>query len=58
MFSIFGKDDERKKPKEGGSLLDRLKQSISKTRSQITTKVEDLISVSYTHLTLPTICSV
>src|SRR5258707_14154283 len=44
MFSIFGKDDERKKPKEGGSLLDRLKQSVSKTRSQITAKVEDLIS--------------
>jgi len=44
MFSIFGKDDESKKPKEGGSLLDRLKQSISKTRSQITAKVEDLIS--------------
>jgi len=46
MFSIFGKDkdDERKKPKEGGSLLDRLKQSISKTRTQITAKVEDLIS--------------
>ena len=44
MFSIFGKDDERKKPKESGSLLDRLKQSISKTRTQITAKVEDLIS--------------
>ncbi len=46
MFSIFGKDkdDERKKPAEGGSLLDRLKQSISKTRTQIATKVEDLIS--------------
>ena len=44
MFSIFGKDDERKKAKEGGSLLDRLKQSISKTRTQITAKVEDLIS--------------
>ncbi len=48
MFSIFGKDkdkdDERKKPKEGGSLLDRLKQSISKTRTQISGKVEDLIS--------------
>ena len=41
MLSIFGKDDERK---EGGSLLDRLKQSISKTRSQITAKVEDLVS--------------
>src|ERR1035437_1759801 len=46
MLSIFGKDkdDERKKPKEGVSLLDRLKQSVSKTRSQITTKVENLIS--------------
>src|SRR6202051_5294804 len=44
MISIFGKDDERKNPKEGVSLLDRLKQSISKTRTQITAKVEDLIS--------------
>jgi fused signal recognition particle receptor len=44
MFSIFSKDDERKKTKESGSLLDRLKQSISKTRTQITNKVEDLIS--------------
>src|ERR1700686_1997080 len=44
MLSIFSKDDERKKPKESGSLLDRLKQSISKTRTQIASKVEDLIS--------------
>ncbi|HEY2646850.1 MAG TPA: signal recognition particle-docking protein FtsY [Candidatus Acidoferrales bacterium] len=45
MFSLFGKkEDDQKKPKEAGSLLDRLKQSISKTRTQITTKVEDLIS--------------
>ncbi len=45
MFSIFNKkDDDQKKPKEGGSLLDRLKQSITKTRTQIATKVEDLIS--------------
>src|SRR6202162_257862 len=44
MLSIFGKDDDSKKPKEGGSLLDRLKQSISKTRTQITSKVGDLIS--------------
>jgi fused signal recognition particle receptor len=44
MLSIFGKDDESKKPKESGSLLDRLKQSISKTRTQIASKVEDLIS--------------
>ena len=42
MLSIFGnKEDE---VKQGGSLLDRLKQSVSKTRSQITAKVEDLIS--------------
>jgi fused signal recognition particle receptor len=48
MLSIFGKENE---PKEsgparpaGGSLLDRLKQSVSKTRSQLTAKVEDLIS--------------
>jgi len=44
MFSIFSKDDEKKKPVEGGSLLDRLKQSISKTRTQIVAKVEDLVS--------------
>jgi fused signal recognition particle receptor len=44
MLSIFGNDDEKKKAKESGSLLDRLKQSISKTRTQITSKVEDLIS--------------
>ena len=46
MFSIFGKnkDDETKERKESGSLLDRLKQSVSKTRSQIAAKVEDLIS--------------
>src|SRR5665213_2510786 len=45
MLSIFSKkDDDQKKPKEGSSLLDRLKQSINKTRTQISTKVEDLIS--------------
>jgi fused signal recognition particle receptor len=46
MFSIFSKkkDDGEKKPKEAESLLDRLKQSISKTRTQIASKVEDLIS--------------
>ena len=36
MFSIFEKSE--------GSLLDRLKQSVSKTRSQIAAKVEDLVS--------------
>src|SRR6267154_8521 len=42
MLSIFGNNEDE--IKQGGSLLDRLKQSISKTRSQITAKVEDLIS--------------
>jgi fused signal recognition particle receptor len=36
MFSIFNKGEE--------SLLDRLKQSVSKTRSQIVAKVENLVS--------------
>jgi fused signal recognition particle receptor len=36
MFSIFNKRER--------SLLDRLKQSVSKTRSQIVAKVEDLVS--------------
>jgi fused signal recognition particle receptor len=50
MFSLFGKDKEKEKseqgkePKEGGSLFERLKQSVSKTRTQIAAKVEDLIS--------------
>jgi fused signal recognition particle receptor len=46
MLSIFGKDkdDEAKKPQEGGSLFDRLRQSITKTRTQIVNKVEDLVS--------------
>jgi fused signal recognition particle receptor len=43
MFSIFGKKKEDE-GKPGGLLLDLLKQSVSKTRSQITSKVEDLIS--------------
>ena len=41
MFSIFG--NKRGRGKES-SLLDRLKQSVSKTRSQIAAKVEDLVS--------------
>jgi fused signal recognition particle receptor len=36
MLSLFNKNEE--------SLLDRLKQSVSKTRSQIVAKVEDLVS--------------
>jgi fused signal recognition particle receptor len=40
MFSIFKKDEKKSEP----SLLDRLKQSVSKTRSQIVARVEDLVS--------------
>src|SRR5712691_9111970 len=40
MFSIFKKDEK----KSEGSLLERLKQSVSKTRSQIVARVEDLVS--------------
>jgi fused signal recognition particle receptor len=41
MFSIFKKSEE---PKNQESLLDRLKKSVAKTRSQIVAKVEDLVS--------------
>jgi fused signal recognition particle receptor len=44
VLSIFGNEEERKKPADSGSLFDRLKQSITKTRDQISSKVEDLIS--------------
>jgi fused signal recognition particle receptor len=40
MFSIFKKDEKKTEP----SLLERLKQSVSKTRSQIVARVEDLVS--------------
>jgi fused signal recognition particle receptor len=40
MFSLFKKEEK----KSESSLLDRLKQSVSKTRSQIVAKVEDLVS--------------
>jgi fused signal recognition particle receptor len=43
MLSLFGNEKEDQ-AKQGNSLLDRLKQSVSKTRSQITAKVEDLVS--------------
>jgi fused signal recognition particle receptor len=44
MISLFGNDDEKKKAAEGGSLFDRLKQSITKTRTEIVARVEDLVS--------------
>src|SRR5712675_2920783 len=40
VLSLFNND----KKKEEASLLDRLKQSVSKTRSQIVARVEDLVS--------------
>ncbi|HET9401030.1 MAG TPA: signal recognition particle-docking protein FtsY [Candidatus Acidoferrales bacterium] len=43
MFSIFGrKDDAAEKPSRG--LLERLKESVAKTRTQISERVEDLFS--------------
>jgi fused signal recognition particle receptor len=38
MFSIFGKDKNKSEP----SLLERLKRSVSKTRSELAARVEDL----------------
>jgi fused signal recognition particle receptor len=42
MFSIFGKKKSANGEKPSASLLDRLKESVSKTRSQIAAKVEGL----------------
>ncbi|MGB6429100.1 MAG: signal recognition particle-docking protein FtsY [Candidatus Acidiferrales bacterium] len=42
MFSLFGKGKE--KAKSEGSLLDRLKRSVERTRSQIAARVEELVS--------------
>nr|HEV7954181.1 signal recognition particle-docking protein FtsY [Candidatus Acidoferrales bacterium] len=42
MFSIFGKKKSGDGEKPSTSLLDRLKESVSKTRSQIAAKVEGL----------------
>jgi fused signal recognition particle receptor len=42
MFSIFGKKKSEGGEKPSASLLDRLKESVSKTRSQIAAKVEGL----------------
>ena len=43
MFSIFGKNKSGEE-KPSGSLLDRLKESVSKTRSQIAARVEGLFT--------------
>ena len=42
MFSLFGKGKD--KAKSEGSLLDRLKRSVERTRSQIAARVEELVS--------------
>jgi fused signal recognition particle receptor len=42
MFSIFGKKKTGDSEKPSASLLDRLKESVSKTRTQIAAKVEGL----------------
>ena len=43
MFSIFGKKEEAQEKRSRG-LLDRLKESVAKTRTQIAERVEDLFS--------------
>ena len=42
MFSLFGKGKD--KGKSEGSLLERLKRSVERTRSQIAARVEELVS--------------
>jgi fused signal recognition particle receptor len=42
MFSLFGKGKD--KAKSEGSLLERLKRSVERTRSQIAARVEELVS--------------
>jgi fused signal recognition particle receptor len=42
MFSLFGKDKD--KSKSEGSLLERLKRSVERTRTQIAARVEELVS--------------
>ena len=47
FISLFGNENDPKplkETKEGASLLDRLKQSVAKTRTQIFERVEDLVS--------------
>ena len=42
MISLFGKSDKSDKP--GASLLDRLKQSVAKTRTELSARVEQLLT--------------
>ena len=40
MLSLFGNDKEKKEP----SLLERLKQSVGKTRTELAARVEQLLT--------------
>jgi fused signal recognition particle receptor len=44
MFSLFGKGKDKEKAKNEGSLLDRLKRSVERTRSQIAARVEEIFT--------------
>jgi fused signal recognition particle receptor len=44
MFSLFGKGKDKEKAKGEGSLLDRLKRSVERTRSQISARVEEIFT--------------
>jgi fused signal recognition particle receptor len=44
MFSLFGKGKDKEKAKGEGSLLDRLKRSVERTRSQIAARVEEIFT--------------
>jgi fused signal recognition particle receptor len=44
MFSIFGKKDKKTEESKPAGLFERLKQSVSKTRTHIAARVEELVS--------------
>jgi fused signal recognition particle receptor len=44
MFSLFGRGKDKEKEKSEGSLLDRLKRSVERTRSQIAARVEEIFT--------------
>ena len=44
MFSIFGKKDKKVEEEKPAGFFERLKQSVSKTRTQLAARVEELFS--------------
>ena len=57
MFKEFGAPQERQSSALGsGFIIDE--KGIVVTNNHVISDAEDIIAVSYTHLTLPTICSV